>query len=119
MILLKMKSGIVKCESNPTNEEVILHDYDIQEPGEYEAGKDENGLYAVIRFPPEGTPAESRYGREPEKMKSLARYLSEYLATGIDRAHETGMPVDYTEEGLQALDAYQSTENVTIKIERV
>ena len=57
------------------------------------------------------------------KPKPLAQYLAEYLATGIDRTHEAGMPMDFTEEGLkpileQALDAYQGTENVTIKIER-
>lgn len=55
--------------------------------------------------------------------KPLAQYLAEYLATGINRTHEAGMPMDYTEEGLkpifeQALDAYESTENVIIKIER-
>lgn len=56
--------------------------------------------------------------------KPLAQYLAEYLATGIDRLHEKGMPMDFNEEGLkpifeQALEAYQSTENVTIKIERM
>lgn len=50
--------------------------------------------------------------------KPLAQYLAEY----IDRVHEVGMPMDYTEEGLkpifeQALDAYESTENVKIKVE--
>jgi hypothetical protein len=58
-----------------------------------------------------------------KNIKPLAQYLAEYLATGIDRTHKAGMPMDYTEEGLkpileQALDAYQSTENVMIKIER-
>ncbi len=55
------------------------------------------------------------------KPKPLARYLAEYLATGIDRTHEAGMPVDFTQEGLkpvleQALEAYESTENVIIQI---
>ncbi len=53
--------------------------------------------------------------------KPLAQYLGEYLATGIDRTHEAGMPMDYTKEGLkpvleQALEAYESTENVIIQI---
>ena len=61
---------------------------------------------------------------KPDKVKPLAQYLAEYLAAGINRIHEAGMPMDYTEEGLkpvleQALDAYESTENVKIKIERV
>jgi len=69
------------------------------------------------------TPPNPQHGHEPDKVKPLAQYLSEYLATGIDRMHEAGMPMDFTEDGLkpileQALDAYQSTENVTIKIER-
>ena len=60
-------------------------------------------------------------GKEIESdLKPLAQYLAEYLATGIDRTHEAGMPMDYTEEGLkpifeQALDAYESTENVVIQ----
>lgn len=81
--------------------------------------------------------ANERYGKDvkPEPIckcktcrklhtpKPLAEYLAEYLATGINRTHEAGMPVDFTEEGLrlvleQALDAYESTENVKIKIEK-
>lgn len=55
--------------------------------------------------------------------KPLAQYLGEYLVTGIDRAHKAGYPVDYTKEGLkpvleQALNAYESTEHVKIKIEK-
>ena len=67
--------------------------------------------------------------QEPVKMidghvKPLAQYLAEYLATGIDRTHKAGYPVDYTKKGLkpvleQALDAYESTEQVKIRIERV
>lgn len=67
--------------------------------------------------------AEVNFTRKIPTPKPLAQYLAEYLATGIDRTHEAGMPVDYTEEGLkpvleQALDAYESTEQVKIKIER-
>ena len=81
--------------------------------------------------------ADNRYGKDvkPEPVckcktcrklrtpKPLAQYLGEYLAAEINRAHEKGYPVDYTREGLkymleQALDAYESTENVKIKIEK-
>jgi len=96
------------------------------------------------------TPPDPQHGREPDevkpktgiiydncdgcknevcphrmnKPKPLAQYLGEYLATGIDRTHEAGMPMDFTEEGLkpifeQALDAYESTEQVKIRIERI
>lgn len=56
--------------------------------------------------------------------KPLAQYLAEYLATGIDRVHEAGLPMDYAEEGLkpifeQALDAYESTEQVKIEIKKL
>ena len=57
-----------------------------------------------------GTPPDPQHGRGPDKVKLLAQYLGEYLR------HEI---VDVDLELLeQALDAYQSTENVTIKIER-
>ena len=78
-----------------------------------------------------GTPLDPQHGREPEKVKPchpkcktcaklrtpkpLAQYLDEYIE------HETGMDCHYgtwRELLEQALNAYQSTENVTIKIER-
>lgn len=63
---------------------------------------------------------DSQHSREPE-LKPLAQYLAEYLARGIDRTHEAGMPVDFSKEGLKlvldpAFDAYESTENVLITI---
>jgi len=85
----------------------------------------------------DGTPAESRYGRELEKSKDcdkacddcskhplciykapkpLAQYLDEYIE------HETGMECHYgtwRELFEQALDAYESTEQVKIRIGRV
>ena len=59
--------------------------------------------------------------QKPSKVKPLAQYLAEYIE------HECGMVDVFTTSGAiswrelleQALDAYQSTENVTIKIERV
>ena len=55
-------------------------------------------------------------------MKSLATYLAEYMATGIDRLHENGLPMDFTEEGLkpifeQGIEVYESINNVRIIIE--
>ena len=60
-----------------------------------------------------GTPTNPQHGREPDKVKPLAQYLGEYLRHEIS----TYRSLDPILE--QALDAYQSTENVTIKIERI
>ena len=56
-------------------------------------------------------------------LKPLAQYLAEYLATGIDKMHEVGLPMDFTEEGLKpifecALNAYKSGESITIKFHK-
>ena len=58
---------------------------------------------------------------EPENVKPLAQYLGEYIE------HECGMVDVFTTSGAvswrelleQALDAYESTEQVKIRIERV
>jgi len=79
-----------------------------------------NSVYNIsdimeVLYPLDGTPAESRYGRQLGAVKPLAQYLMEYIE------HETGMDCHYgTWRDLlqQALDAYELTENVTIKIER-
>ena len=74
-----------------------------------------------------GIPAESRYGRVcegctvpqdkcPHKPEPLAQYLAEYIRQELDDR------IDYSEwpkAMVRALDAYQSTEQVTVKIERV
>ena len=60
----------------------------------------------------QATPPEPQHGREPDKVKPLAQYLTEY------NCEHTGSRF-CREYFQQALDAYQSTENVTIKIERV
>jgi len=111
-----------------------------------------------VLYPLDGTPAESRYGREPEwtcprcgyrnaannevcmgaemgdgrcgkskpnKVKPLAQYLDEYIeheaelnnicaATALLYAYNS-----WRELLEQALDAYESTENVKIRIEKV
>jgi len=74
-------------------------------------------------------PTDLQYGREPEKVKPLAQYLSEYIEyekynfAGIDeRWGEANVEIDVDElrDWLeQALDAYESTEQVKIRIERV
>jgi len=108
----------------------------------------------------EATPAESRYGREPEKVewtcsrcgyrnaannevcmgaemgdgrcgkpkpepKSLAQYLDEYIDTEIENGNISPDVAElyawnsWRELLEQALDAYESTEQVKIRIERV
>ena len=72
-------------------------------------------------------PAEDRYGREPYKVKPLAQYLSEYIDHEIELGNliHTDLCICAAEYNSvqkmfeQALDAYESTENVKIKIERV
>jgi len=67
----------------------------------------------------------NQYGRDAEKVKPLAQYLAEYLFHGAytytNRYGEKVIgltPTGMIEILEQALDAYQLTENVTIKIER-
>ena len=72
-------------------------------------------------------PAEDRYGREPGKVKPLAQYLAEYLdhekydfAAVDERYGDVAVEFDTTDlkNNLeQALDAYESTEQVKIRIE--
>lgn len=63
-------------------------------------------------YPEPSTPPDSQHGREPDKVKPLAQYLFEHDCEYADVRSSR----EYFQ---QALDAYQSTENVTIKIERV
>ena len=70
-----------------------------------------------------GTPPNSQHDHEPDKVKPLAQYLLEYVDCEVERSardplyvHPYNSPLELLE---QALDAYESTENVTIKIERV
>lgn len=65
-----------------------------------------------------GIPAEDRYGRELDKVKPLAQYLAEYVEYELEDA---GRADTHTWHELleQALNAYESTENVKIRIERV
>ena len=63
------------------------------------------------------TPSDSQHGREPDKVKPLAQYLAEYLNhEGDILPADIGNSKDLLE---QALDAYQSTERVKIRIEPV
>ena len=81
---------------------------------------------------PQSIPAEDRYGRKPDKVKSLARHLGEYLEyehedydkgiSFIDSYPDGSINFDIAalESVLKhALDAYESTQNVKIRIERV
>lgn len=67
--------------------------------------------------------ADERCGKnvKPEP-KPLAQYLAEYLDAGkcqeIRTYMETSDAIDLQEAIEQALDAYESTENVKIKIEK-
>ena len=75
------------------------------------------------------TPSKPQHSREPGKVKSLAQYLAEYLNHGRydfalidDRYGDTAIEIDIVDlknNIEQALDAYESTENVKIKIDRV
>jgi len=70
-----------------------------------------------------GIPAEDRYGHEPDKAKPLAQYLSEYIDHEADLGNLATVPpfVSFELKELleQALDAYESTENVKIRIEPI
>jgi hypothetical protein len=59
-----------------------------------------------------GTSVEDRYGREPDKVKPLAQYLFEHDCeyAGVRSSYE------YFQ---RTLDAYESTEQVKIRIEKV
>jgi len=78
----------------------------------------ENAIQFVLKVlnKVQSTSAESRYGREPDKVKSLAQYLNEYLKYEL----ETSTLIITGRELLeQALDAYESTERVKIEIKKV
>lgn len=62
-------------------------------------------------------------GREPDKVKPLAQYLAEYVDTELDRHEKETGKDEWSFNDLlywlhQALDAYENTEGVVIKIER-
>lgn len=49
----------------------------------------------------------------------LAKYLADCLATGIDKLHKAGVPMDFTNKGLEpiiqhGIEAYLSTENIDL-----
>ncbi|KKK61907.1 hypothetical protein LCGC14_3009640 [marine sediment metagenome] len=51
----------------------------------------------------------------------LEKYLADYLATGIERLHEQGMPMDFDADSLQeiikyGLDTFESSKLVHILI---
>ncbi|MCK5608849.1 hypothetical protein KAR91_43655 [Candidatus Pacearchaeota archaeon] len=68
------------------------------------------------------TPAEDRYGRQLGAVKPLAQYLDEYLDHEAELGNLSYIVYDkdsWRELLEQALDAYELTENVKIRIERV
>lgn len=88
-----------------------------------------NSVYNIrdimeVLYPLESTPPDPQHGREPDKVKPLAQYLDEYIEHEIDAGNLGVLTSDmyawdsWRELLEQALDAYESTENVTIKIER-
>lgn len=150
IVALRLQNGTINCISNPTNDDVVVHDYDIQDTNNlnFEYGQDRDGKdYIILRFSPDpyGISAESRHDCKSEKvklhpdkaerqdcadclyperscsqcinkvkeLKPLAQYLDEYLGKYLNG--ET-LPQDLLE---QALDAYESTEQVEIKIEKI
>ena len=66
----------------------------------------------------QGTPPGPQHGREPDKVKPLAQYLDKYLEAAWKGAIDCAVGVNGQELLKQALDAYESTENVKIRIER-
>jgi hypothetical protein len=97
----------IKCKRYPTETEHRPYDW----CGEFE-------------LRPDSTPPEPQHGREPDKVKPLAQYLMEYIEHQAEIFNiESGMRLyawDSWRELLeQALDAYQSTEQVKIRIKRV
>jgi len=77
----------------------------------WQAAMEEVGILA------QATPADPQHGREPEKVKPLAQYLSEYLDyQGNILPADMDSLRDIFE---QALDAYESTEQVKIRIEPI
>ncbi len=55
---------------------------------------------------------------------TLAKYLADYLANGIDRLHKAGMPMDFNSEGLepiiqQGIEAFESTKQVIVAAEEM
>ncbi len=79
---------------------------------------------AVKEFETEsGTPPDPQHGREPEP-KPLAQYLGEYVDYEAELLNiQSGIRLyeynSWRELFKQALDAYESTEQVRIRIERV
>jgi hypothetical protein len=69
-----------------------------------------------VLYPLDNTPAESRYGREPDKVKPLAQYLTEYFEHELTNGSDYHSHRELLEE---AFDAYESTEQVKIRIERI
>ena len=55
VIVLELNNGIVECISNPTDIEVVLHDFDIQDTDNpnFEYGKRDGDDYCIVHFPPE------------------------------------------------------------------
>jgi len=80
-------------------------------------------LYKVGRKLIHGTPPDSQHGREP-KPKPLAQYLDKYIDVEIESGNVSPDVAElyaynsWRELFEQALDAYESTENVKIRIER-
>lgn len=65
------------------------------------------------------TPVEPKHGREPEKVKPLAQYLAEYINHEYVTGELIGSNKTWQEFMGQALDAYESTQGVQIRIEKV
>lgn len=56
-----------------------------------------------------------------KEMKTLAQYLAEYLAEGVDRLHKKGLPMDFSKDSLcpvieKGIKAYEATEGVTVSV---
>lgn len=68
----------------------------------------------------QATPAEDRYGRQLGAVKPLVQYLYDYIEHEVEIGNIFRCMAGYNWQALleQALDAYESTQGVQIKIER-
>jgi hypothetical protein len=98
---------------------------DLQELYDDESVWPLKALRETISEAEQAIPAEDRYGREPDKIKPLAQYLDEYIEHEAELGNvEPTVAYMYAYKSWrelleQALDAYESTERVKIRIEKV
>lgn len=129
---MKQFKVIAECDDTiaivrANNEEEAREKYDNGEIEEWEVEAEQPFIKVIEEMITNASP-EPQHSREPNKVKLLAQYLNDYIEHEINTCHidadvTAGHSLynwDSWRELLeQALDAYQSTEQVKIRIERV